>query len=289
VTRVGFRSKTLAVTVVAGETAELEVGELSVHARIRWRPRGGPVETTVDSPPMVIEDTSTPGDHAVEANFLIEGDFQSGAKAIESPEIDLNYGIGENMQLEYQVPWGWTRTTVRDEFGNESTETSYGVGNSSFGVKYRFYDNEDDGLSFAIFPQVEFRTPGAKRAADGGIATNDTTWMLPALLTKDYERFSITANLDVEKSTADPHAIGFGGVGLGMRMTNHVALLTEIAAREIGNGSEARTQIDVGARFKLNESHSLMGSAGTDIGAGGDAHRFVTLAYQLLMGRRDLP
>jgi hypothetical protein len=27
-----------------------------------------------------------------------------------------------------------------------------------------------------------------------------------------------------------------------------------------------------------------MGSAGTDIGVGGDAHRFVTLSYQLLIG-----
>jgi hypothetical protein len=286
-TLVGFRSKTLTVTVLAGKTAELEVGDLSVRARIRWRPRGDPVETTVGSPPMVLDDTGTPGDHAIEANFGFEGDFQADAKAIEFPEIDLNYGIGENIQIKYEVPWGWTRTTVRDEFGNESTDTSRGVGNSALGVKYRFYDDDDGGLSLAVYPQVELPTPGAKRVADGGIATNETTWILPVLLTKDYERFSITANLGAEKSSAEPHVIGFGGFGVGTRLTDRVALLTEIVAREIGNGSEARTQIDVGARFKFSESHAMTASAGTDVGVGDDAHRFVTLAYQLLIGKRD--
>jgi hypothetical protein len=236
---------------------------------------------------MALDDTGTPGDHAVEANLVFEGDFQTDAKAIELPEIDLNYGIGENLQLKYEVPWSWTRTTVRDEFGNESTETSSGVGNSSIGVKYRFYDDDDRGLSLAVYPQVRFRTPGAKRAADGGVATNETTWILPILLTKDYERFSITANLGAETSTAEAHAVGFGGLGVGTRLTNRVAFLTDVAAREIGNGGEARTQIDVGARFKFSESHSMTASFGTDIGVGGDAHRFVTLAYQLLFGKRD--
>ena len=286
-TLLGFRSKTLVVTVLAGQTAELEAGDLRVRARIRWRPRGEPVETTVGSPPMVLDDTGTPGDRAVEANFVIEGDFQTDSESFESPEIDLNYGIGESLQLKYEVPWGWTRTTARDEFGNESTESSRGVGNSNFGVKYRFYDNEDSELSFAIYPQVEFRTPGAKSEADGGVANSGTTWILPLLLTKDYERFSITANLGAEKSTSEPHVIGFGGFGVGTRLTDRVALLAEIAVRDIGNGSDARTQVDLGTRYKINESHSVTASVGTDIGVGGDAHRFVTLAYQLLMGKRE--
>jgi hypothetical protein len=285
-TLLGFRSKTLAVTVLAGQTAELEVGDLRVRARIRWRPRGDPVEATVGSPPMVLDDTGTPGDHAFEVNFTFEGDFQTDARVLEAPELDLNYGIGEGIQLKYEVPWGWTRTTVRDENGISSTESSRGVGNSSFGVKYRFYDDDDSGLSLAVYPQVEFRTPGTNTADDGGIASSGTTWVLPALLTKDFERFSITANLGAEKSTAEPHIAGFGGFGAGRRLTDRTALLTEIAARDIGNGGDARIQIDLGVRHKFNESHSVSASVGMDIGVGGDAHRFFTFAYQLLTGKR---
>src|SRR5580765_4822706 len=56
-TLLGFRAETLTVTVVAGETAEIEVGNLRVRARIRWRPRGEPVDTTVGSPPLALDDT----------------------------------------------------------------------------------------------------------------------------------------------------------------------------------------------------------------------------------------
>jgi hypothetical protein len=236
-TLLGFRSKTLAVTVLAGKTVELEVGDLLVRARIRWRRRGDPVEPTVGSPPMVLDDTGTPGDHALEANFTFEGDFQTEAKAIDALELDVNYGIGERLQIKYEVPWGWTKTDVRDENGITSTETASGVGNSTLGVKSRFYDDDDSGVSLAVYPQVEFRTPGASTVDDGGIAESETIWILQALLTKDFERFWITANLGAEKSVADPHISGFGGFGAGKRLTDRIALFTEIAARDLGRGA----------------------------------------------------
>ena len=121
-----------------------------------------PVEMVVGSPPMVSDDTGTPGNGNWEINVVLAGDISKDSKTFELPLLDINYGIGDRLQLKYEVPYVVTCNSRFDENGKRTTEQASGVSSSNVGVKYRFYDNDRSGLSLAVYPQVEFRTPGSK-------------------------------------------------------------------------------------------------------------------------------
>jgi hypothetical protein len=50
---------------------------------------------TVGSPPIVIDDTATPGPGNWEVNVMFEGDLSRHGDTHESPIADINYGFGE--------------------------------------------------------------------------------------------------------------------------------------------------------------------------------------------------
>jgi hypothetical protein len=59
-----------------------------------------PVEMVVGSPPMVSDDTGTPGNGNWEINVVLAGDISKDSHAFELPLMDVNYGIGDRLQLK---------------------------------------------------------------------------------------------------------------------------------------------------------------------------------------------
>ena len=274
------------VVIQAGTDVELNVGKLAVRPRIRRKPREEPVDMTVGSPPMVIDDTSTPGPGKWEANLVFGADLSTNSDTYGSPLVDINYGVGENIQLKYEVPYAFTRNVLTDEAGNKETVRARGVANSIVGVKYRFYDNDETNLSLAVYPQIEFRSPGARSSEDGGVADGATTWILPLQLTKDFAHASIAANAGVEKSTDDPHAPLSAGLGAGTRLTNNLAILGEVAGKHLNSADERRIVFDVGLRMKISEKHGVVAALGLDLYAADSLrHHYVTVSYQRFIGQ----
>lgn len=243
------------------------------------------VEMTVGSPPMISDDTGTPGPYGWEINVIGSGDISADSKSYEFPVLDLNYGLGDRTQLTWEIPYAFNRVTEVDDMGNSTTVSSQGVANSSVAVKYRFYDNEDTGLSMAFYPHFEFRLPGSRLEEDGGVATRATAFILPLLLTREFDYVSLTANLGAGKSSDDSKPNYFSSVGLGTRLSPHVAILGELAGMDLGRGNERRVLLNIGLRGKLSEKHALAASVGRDLIASGDGqkHFYFTLAYQLFI------
>ena len=101
---------------------------------------------------MVSDDTGTPGNGNWEINVVFAGDISKDSEAFELPLMDINYGIGNRLQLRYEVPYVVTRNTRFDENGERTTEQASGFSNSNVGLKYRFYDNDRSGFSLAVYP-----------------------------------------------------------------------------------------------------------------------------------------
>ncbi len=238
-----------------------------------------PIEMTVGSPPMISDDTGTPGPKNWEINAVFDAVLSKDSKSYEVPLWDINYGVGENIQLKYEVPYVFT-----DEAGAKSR----GLANSEFGVKYRFYDNEKNGLSIAVYPQIGFRTPGSKieggreEGGEGGVAEKGTTYALPFLLTKEFGKFSVTANIAGERSSEDTRIETSASLGAGTRLTDKLAILLEIAGSDLNTAEEKRVLANLGLKFKLSDKHAVVFSAGRDIYAapGSRSCSYVTLAYQ---------
>jgi hypothetical protein len=247
-----------------------------------------PVEMVVGSPPMVSDDTGTPGNGNWEINVVLNGDISKDSKAFELPLMDINYGLGDRLQLKYEVPYVVSWNAGFNENGKRTTEQASGFSNSNAGVKYRFYDNDRSGLSLAVYPQVEFRTPGSKLegepdgGGEGGVEEEGVTCTLPILLTKEFQRASITADLGAERSTDDNHVGIDASFGVGTRLTDELAVMGEIAGQDLNRSDERRILLNVGFRLKISAKQAFVGSVGHDIqdGADGQKHLYVTLGYQ---------
>ena len=250
------------------------------QSRIRRYKETEPVEMTVGSPPMQSDDTGTPGPGNWEINVAISGELAGAEHRIEAPLLDINYGIGEDVQLKFELPYVLQAQMADTGADDGDVERAHGVGDAILGLKYRFYDNKTNGLSLALYPQIKFRTPGANRR----VSAEKTTWIVPAILTREFEKFSITANAGVE--FADERRY-FASIGAGLRATDRVALLAEIAGRNLNAHDEKILLLNVGLRSKLSESQSVSASIGHDIYAGGEQKRqaYFTLAFQQLFGK----
>ena len=249
------------------------------QSRVRYRKTAEPVEMTVGSPPMISDDTGTPGDRKLEINLIAQGDFAGKTHRIEAPLLDMNYGIGELVQLKLEIPYVHLASQDADAADPQSAMRAHGVGDSTFGVKYRFYDDKDNGLSFALYPQVRFRTPGANRA----VSEQKTVVILPLIMTREFEKASITLNAGLEHGD---NSRVFASFGAGTRLTDQLALFGEIAGTNLNARDERQILLNVGVKQKLSETRSIAASIGHDIHAGGDQplHRYFLVSFQQLFG-----
>jgi len=55
-------------------------------------------------PPMVTDDPGTPGGGHWEINLAWTGEHSSGETTQDAPLLDLNYGVGDRLQVKYEVP-----------------------------------------------------------------------------------------------------------------------------------------------------------------------------------------
>lgn len=246
------------------------------QSRVRRKSDEEPVEMTVGSPPMQTEDTDTPGDGNWEVNLGLEAEWSRGDRRVEAPTLDLNYGVGERIQLTYEVPYVFLRDDGDDD---EPQVREQGVGDSGIGLKYRFYDNEERGLSLALYPQLRFHTPGANRAVSEG----GTTFSLPLVMVSEFEHCSVSADLGIEVGSGERR--WFGGAGIGWRFDDRTALMAELAGNDL-NSNERTWTAGFGLRRKIDDKHTLSASIGRDVvvGDGESRQNHFAAAWQMEFG-----
>ena len=105
------------------------------------------------SPPLDVDDPGTPGCNRWEINGLFDGDISRNASNWNLSLMDINYGIGDNLQFKYELPY------INSQADNS---TITGVGTSKVGIKYKFFEDELTETQLAIYPQIDFVTPGSQ-------------------------------------------------------------------------------------------------------------------------------
>ena len=97
---------------------------------------------------MITDDPGTPGNGKWENNFAITFEHRSGETGYELPEIDLNFGVGEHIQLTLQTAPVLLKRSGHGLIG--------GLGGTEAAVKWRFLDEALSGFDVSIFPRVIF-------------------------------------------------------------------------------------------------------------------------------------
>jgi hypothetical protein len=94
-------------------------------------------------PPFRTDDPETPGNRHWEINFGWIGDRNPAAGAYQVPDFDINYGLGDRIQLKYEIPIAIEETRPQPATATAQAVSGHvigGLGESLLGVKWRFYE-----------------------------------------------------------------------------------------------------------------------------------------------------
>src|SRR5262245_52176863 len=85
-------------------------------------------------PPLLTNAPGAPGDGRWEINLAVTAEKAEGRNSYQVPDVDVNYGVGERLQLTAEMPWLLVDT--------EGSELRAGLDRASTGFKWRFLDEE---------------------------------------------------------------------------------------------------------------------------------------------------
>jgi hypothetical protein len=244
------------------------------------------LETTPGSPPLDVDDPGTPGCNGWEINIVTNGEFGKGMTG-ETPLLDINYGIGDNIQLKAEAPY---------EFSRVDGVSSSGLGRGEFGIKYRFYDNEENDTGIAIYPQLEFAIPGT--AAAEGDEGKGTTTKLPLLFSRKITETSkgnvmLTANAAFNVTTV-PGEKNYvaGAIGIGFPVTSKLVMMIEgsteqALGKNMDNARERYLKANLGMMGSITDHLLWFGSVGQTFASSDmedSSHTCVSLGIRVLAG-----
>jgi hypothetical protein len=207
-------------------------------------------------PPYYTNDPGTPGNFDWEINIGYMPFYYSNQSVSHMPDLDINFGIGDRIQLTYENAW------LRVQ--HPGSAPKFGVGQSNPGVKWRFYDAGEDGLSISIFPQFFLNNPDD--AVNRGITAPTNSFLMPAEFSKKIG----PVDVDYEVGYLAVHKGSDGwitGLVVGHEFTPKLELDTEFYYQGTFHPSLNQPTIDFGGRYKLHSPVILLFMAGRSLEA----------------------
>jgi hypothetical protein len=215
-------------------------------------------------PPYYTNDPGTPGHLNWEINLGYMPFLFSDQSVTHSPDVDINFGVGDRIQLTYENAW------LRVH--NPKSPTDYGLGQSNPGVKWRFYDAGESGLNISIFPQLFLNNPND--AVRRGITTASETLLLPFEFSRKFGPVDVNYEIGYQFVHKGPNG-WITGLVVGHEFTPKFEIDMEIynqgTFRAYGNqryGNQPpgnQPTIDFGGRYKIHRPVILLFMAGRSI------------------------
>jgi hypothetical protein len=205
-------------------------------------------------PPMITDDPGTPGNGKWENNFAIIFEHRPSETPINVPEIDLNYGVGDHIQLTLQTAPVLLKRSGHGLIG--------GIGGTEAAVKWRFLDEATDGFDMSMFPRIIFNV--AQSSVRRGLAEDGTRFQIPFQIAKTFGRLHLDAEFG-------PRAITVGrsewlsGFVCGFDLAKPTMLMAELHDESRMNFSRDVLALNFGLRHEFNENYILIVSLGHEL------------------------
>lgn len=228
--------------------------------------------TCVAAPVLATEDTDTPGQGRWEINLGVSATRSSGVWEYGLPEADINYGLGERMQLVL----GGSRVRLREKGMPSIT----GTGRAVAGLKWRLVDQEQAGFALAVFPQYEWNPSSSSERR--GVVDPGQSLTLPLVLglrsgdTGYYAEYG----RKFEKGGAHEWARGFK---ILHQCRENVECRVELQ-QEVVSATGHHTTVSAGFKWALNDTYIIVAGVGREVGRNYDSRRGVmfNLGLQIL-------
>lgn len=205
-------------------------------------------------PPYYTNDPGTPGNKDWEINLGYMPFFYRGQSISHTPDVDINFGVGDRIQLTYES--AWLRVQIPTE------RVKYGMEQDQLGLKWRFHDTGEQGMALSVFPQLSINNPN--RSVQRGIAPQGLSLILPIEFTKKFGPVDVNAEAGYNFVHYGPDG-WLTGLVVGHEFTKKLELDAEFYATGTFRPSYAQPTVDVGARYKVHSPLILLLMAGRGV------------------------
>lgn len=197
------------------------------------------------------DDPGTPGDGHWEINLGVSREQRPGSRQHGLPLVDFNYGIGDRLQIMYAV----SGLRLREEGAPAVT----GCGNSTIGVKWRFYET---GLSVSVHPQLEFNTPGSS-SDDRGLIEPGSAFLLPFQFELAAGPLALIAQAGREFRTGGD--AWFYGLAVVHAVSERTAVAVEVTGEATPRLERTRLTANLAVAVDSSERTTLLFSIGREL------------------------
>jgi hypothetical protein len=205
-------------------------------------------------PPMITDDPGTPGNGKWEDNLAIIFAHRPNETSIALPEIDLNYGVGEHIQLTLQ-----TAPVLLKRSGHKLIG---GLAETEAAVKWRFLDEATSGFDMSIFPRVIFNT--TQSSVRRGLAEDGTRFQIPFQAAKAFGRLHVDVEAGPRASTVG-RSEWLDGIVCGFDLTKSTMLMAELHDESRMNFSRDVLTLNFGLRHEFTQNYILIVSMGHEL------------------------
>jgi hypothetical protein len=223
-------------------------------------------------PPLVTDDPGTPGPNKFEINLAYTLEDSSTEKRIELPLLDVNFGVGENIQLKYEVPYVISK--------NQELDTKHsGFDRSAAGVKWRFHDKskgddheqaegtekveggERGSVALSTYPQYSFKSPVAESARNVDAPTTHE-FFLPVEAEETSGKWDFNQELGYRWLEMDTSQLAAGVVLTYNIKDETAAVLGEVHAQVPVNFHDSEILANVGTILAVTKTANFLFSVG---------------------------
>jgi hypothetical protein len=215
-------------------------------------------------PPFRSDDPDTPGNRHWEVNLGFIGERSPFGGSYSVPNIDINFGIGNRIQLKFEAP-----LSIQESRG-DSSHVAAGSGNSMLGAKYRFYQRHSKtrieggerevkfGLS--IYPQVLLSAPA--RSVEREIAEPGPQLLLPLEASANIGWLRMSAETGYRLAGKGVSNSWIRGIVIGHEFRKDTELYVELYDQHdvrapAGMEKLRESTVGVGGRIPILEQHGL--------------------------------
>ena len=198
-------------------------------------------------PPFYTNDPGTPGPRNWEINLGYMPFLYSNQSISHTPDVDINFGIGERIQLTYENAWLRVHQLPLD--------AKYGLGQSNFGVKWRFYDAGDSGWSISTFPQGFVNNPDD--SVRRGITPQTNSFLLPFEFSHKLGVLDVDFELGYNFVHNGPSG-WLAGVVVGHTFTPKLELDGEFYTQSTYNPYVSQPTLELGGRYRIHRPIVLL-------------------------------
>jgi hypothetical protein len=205
-------------------------------------------------PPMITDDPGTPGPGKFEINLAIAFERRPSEVAFDAPAIDINYGVGENIQLTLQTAPVILKRRDQGPIG--------GLGRTEAALKWRFLDEEKAGVDVSMFPRVIFNI--VQSSISRGLSEDGTRVQLPFQVAKKFGKVALDFEWGPRASTVGRSEWLYGIVG-GVELTKSTMVMAELHGTSRMSFDRDVLAVNVGIRQKLTDHAILIASLGHEV------------------------